>query len=536
LGIDVTGNNPTPRQGPQQIDRYIVVEPIGRGAMGVVYRARDEAVGRDVAIKLLVADLEDEPDIRTRFRREAETTAKLTHPNIITIFDIGEDRGRLYIVMELLRGATLKDYLKQGDAATPLGRKLDLMIQLCSGLGAAHNAGVYHRDIKPGNIFVRTDGILKILDFGIARLASSAMTRAGFILGTPDYMSPEQARGGTVDARSDIFSVGSVLYFMITGRKPFAATDLPTIFRQVESQEPVPLTAADAPPELARVVSKAMSKNPALRYQSCQELMTELTEVRRQYRAQTRRSTAVGRPATGANTEELETAHTGTRPTAHLDKAQTTHTDSLLTADTGRPPTTQTDKSHTTRTDNLQTAQTDQPKTAHTGPPQTVRTGPPQTVQTGTPQTVRTGTPQTAHTGTPQTVHPVAPQTVHPVAPQTVHPVAPQTVHPVAPQTVHPGTQQTAHTGRPQTVHTDQVQTEVPKSETREVAASPQPKRPADTADWFPLPRLESDDTVTLPLPLRFIERVGAFFSGVLARIRRARAEYERRQALRRKG
>ena len=139
--------------------------------------------------------------------------------------------------MELLRGATLKEFLKQSDAA-PLERKLDLMIQLCAGLGAAHNASIYHRDIKPGNIFVRADGILKILDFGVARLASSSMTAAGFIVGTPDYMSPEQARGADIDGRSDIFSLGGVFYFMLTGRKPFPATDLPTLFHQIQSDDP----------------------------------------------------------------------------------------------------------------------------------------------------------------------------------------------------------------------------------------------------------------------------------------------------------
>ena len=211
---------------PERIGRYQVIERIGRGAMGVVYRARDEAMGRDVALKVLTADLEDDPDIRTRFHREAEAAASLSHPNIITIFDVGEDGDRFFIVMELLRGATLKDFLKQSDAA-PLARKLDLMIQLCAGLGAAHNASIYHRDIKPGNIFVRADGILKILDFGVARLASSSMTAAGFIVGTPDYMSPEQARGADIDGRSDIFSLGGVFYFMLTGRKPFPATDLP---------------------------------------------------------------------------------------------------------------------------------------------------------------------------------------------------------------------------------------------------------------------------------------------------------------------
>ena len=150
------------------------------------------------------------------------------------------------------------------------------MIQLCAGLGAAHNASICHRDIKPGNIFVRADGLLKILDFGVARLASSSMTAAGFIVGTPDYMSPEQARGADIDGRSDIFSLGGVFYFMLTGRKPFPASDLPTLFHQIQSEDPPPPLGVDAPPELATLIMKALSKKRETRYQTCQELLADL--------------------------------------------------------------------------------------------------------------------------------------------------------------------------------------------------------------------------------------------------------------------
>jgi len=281
------------RSSPERIGRYQVIERIGRGAMGVVYRAHDGAMGRDVALKVLMTDLEDDPDIRTRFHREAEAAARLSHPNIITIFDVGEDGDRFFIVMELLRGATLKDFLKQSDAA-PIERKLDLMIQLCSGLGAAHNASIYHRDVKPGNIFVRSDGILKILDFGVARLASSSMTASGFIVGTPDYMSPEQARGAEIDGRSDIFSLGGVFYFMLTGRKPFPANDLPTLFQQIQNEDPPPLLGEEGPAELATVIRKALSKKREARYQSCQALMADLDVVRQLYPLSARRTTAPG--------------------------------------------------------------------------------------------------------------------------------------------------------------------------------------------------------------------------------------------------
>jgi eukaryotic-like serine/threonine-protein kinase len=275
------------RSIPDRIGRYQVIERIGRGAMGVVYRAHDAAMGRDVALKVLMTDLEDDPDIRTRFHREAEAAACLSHPNIITIFDVGEDSDRFFIVMELLRGATLRDFLKQSDAA-PIARKLDLMNQLCAGLASAHNASIYHRDIKPGNVFVRSDGILKILDFGVARLATSSMTAAGFIVGTPDYMSPEQARGAEIDGRSDIFSLGGVCYFMLTGRKPFPATDLPSLFRQIQSDDPAPLLETEAPADVAALVIRALSKEPATRYQSCQDILADLEGLRQRYPLTTR--------------------------------------------------------------------------------------------------------------------------------------------------------------------------------------------------------------------------------------------------------
>jgi eukaryotic-like serine/threonine-protein kinase len=278
------------RSHPERIGRYQVIDRIGRGAMGVVYRAHDNAMGRDVALKVLTADLEDDPDIRTRFHREAEAAARLSHPNIITIFDVGEDGDRFFIVMELLRGATLREFLKQNDASLP--RKLDLMVQLCNGLGSAHNASIYHRDIKPGNIFVRSDGILKILDFGVARLASSSMTAAGFIVGTPDYMSPEQARGENIDGRSDIFSLGGVFYFMLTGRKPFPATELPGLFGQIQNDDPAKLLDSEAPPELAAVIMKALAKKADARYQSCQDLLDDLESVRHRYPLSSQRAAA----------------------------------------------------------------------------------------------------------------------------------------------------------------------------------------------------------------------------------------------------
>jgi eukaryotic-like serine/threonine-protein kinase len=271
---------PTLRGGLERIGQYHILEQIGRGAMGVVYRARDEALGRDVALKVMMTDLADDPEIRDRFQREAEAAAHLSHPNIITIFGFGEEDHRFYIAMELLRGTMLKDLLKQGPVS--LDRAVDLMVQLCAGLGVAHGASIYHRDIKPGNIFVRADGLLKILDFGVARLSNSGMTSAGLVVGTPDYMSPEQARGDAVDGRSDIFSLGGVFYYLLSGRKPFPATELPALFRQIQEDEPSPLEP-DVPAPLAAMVMKALSKEREQRYGTCEEIALDLDPIRQMY-------------------------------------------------------------------------------------------------------------------------------------------------------------------------------------------------------------------------------------------------------------
>jgi len=256
--------------------------------MGQVYAAIDDHTGRKVAIKVVNADLEGEPDIRVRFFREAQTAARLVHRNVITIYDLGEDYGSPFIVMELLRGWTLASYLNEASAAD-LERKVDLMIQLCDGMSAAHAANIIHRDLKPGNLFVQFDGLLKVLDFGVARLASSNMTSTGAQPGTLHYMSPEQARGEEVDQRSDIFSGGSVFYFMLTGRKPFPGDEWARVIRKLESEEPQALGPADAPPELASIVMRCLAKRTADRYNDFPSVAADLTKFQRQYQADTRR-------------------------------------------------------------------------------------------------------------------------------------------------------------------------------------------------------------------------------------------------------
>lgn len=279
---------------PERIGRYRIIERIGKGAMGVVYSARDEVMDRVVALKVLMADLEGDPETRTRFYREAQAAGRLLHPNIITIFDMGEDEGHIFIVMELLRGETLGEFLKRPGSST-LEQKVALMVQVCEGLGVAHAHGIFHRDIKPGNLFVLQDGTLKILDFGVARLASSTMTALGFIIGTPDYMSPEQARGREIDHRSDIFSAAAVFYYMLSGHKPFAAPDLPSVLRKVQTEDPPPLPEGEVPAPLSRIVARSLAKDPALRHQKMADFVADLAKFRRYYEAETRQIAATAR-------------------------------------------------------------------------------------------------------------------------------------------------------------------------------------------------------------------------------------------------
>jgi serine/threonine protein kinase len=273
----------TPRL-PATIGRYRILARLGRGAMGVVYSAVDDQLERTVALKVMMADLESDPETRARFDREAQITGKLLHRNIITVFDLGEEDGRLYLVMELLNGCTLAEFMKNGELPS-LEQKLDLMIQTCEGLSSAHAKDIIHRDIKPSNLFVQADGGLKILDFGIARLASSSMTVSGMIMGTPDYMSPEQAQGKDVDARSDVFSAAGVFYFMLTGRRPFEAAALPGVLLKVVREEPPPIRANEAPAELAKIIAKGMQKDPAHRYQRCGDMGADLVRFKRQFDA-----------------------------------------------------------------------------------------------------------------------------------------------------------------------------------------------------------------------------------------------------------
>jgi serine/threonine protein kinase len=313
-----TGAN---RTLPERIGHYRVTGRIGRGAMGVVYSGRDERTGRAVALKVMMADLEGDAETRERFSREANVAGKMLHRNVINVYEMGEEDGRLYMVMELLEGETLGDYMKRV-GQLPLEHALDLMMQVCEGLAIAHAHAIVHRDIKPGNLFVLRDGGLKILDFGVARLANSSMTASGFIVGTPDFMSPEQARGREIDQRSDVFSAGAVFYYMLSGTKPFTAPDLPAVLHKVNSVDPAPLAPEQCPPGLWRILMKALAKPSAARYADMGQLLADLVRFEQEFDNQTRAMAAAARDlAIEVTTLARERAAQSGRPVAPFSDA-----------------------------------------------------------------------------------------------------------------------------------------------------------------------------------------------------------------------
>jgi eukaryotic-like serine/threonine-protein kinase len=269
------------QQPPQKIGKYTIIERIGRGGMGYVYRAVDPLLKRDVALKTMLKDVSDDPDLRSRFMREAQSAGGLRHPNIVTIYDLGEDeQGCPFIAMEFLTGTDLEQIIKNKvDILLP--KKLDIIIQTCMGLGYAHNNGIVHRDIKPANIRLLDNGEVKIMDFGIAKITASQFTKTGMVMGTPHYMAPEQIRGEKVDRRADIFSVGVVLYELLTYRKPFPGDNPTTVLFKIIHSEPEPLTDPQFVPPLGldEIVQKALAKKPEDRYQDCEAVADDLLQV-----------------------------------------------------------------------------------------------------------------------------------------------------------------------------------------------------------------------------------------------------------------
>ncbi|MFB3923182.1 MAG: protein kinase [Terriglobia bacterium] len=260
--------------------RYQIVSELGRGSMGVVYQGFDPVIGRTVAVKtMLVEGLTpaEFEDFKARFQREAQAAGVLAHPNIVTVYDFGEDEGILYLAMEFLEGKSLQDLVEQ-QTVLPVETIIPMYEQVCSALDHAHSHKIVHRDIKPANIMILDSGLVKVTDFGIAKMMSTGMTQAGQILGTPNYMSPEQVKGRQIDGRSDIFALGVVLYELVTGEKPFGGQNITTVIYKIINENPIPPRELDATihPGLSYVIQKALAKNPDERYQTCKELAEDL--------------------------------------------------------------------------------------------------------------------------------------------------------------------------------------------------------------------------------------------------------------------
>jgi serine/threonine-protein kinase len=266
--------------------RYEIVGELGRGAMGVVYKAMDPVIGRTVAVKTIRLSEEgtglSRPELLTRFQTEARAAGLLTHPNIVVVFDAGEEDGLYYITMELVEGKSLQ-VLLDGGHAFPLPRTLRIMEQTCSALQFAHERNVIHRDIKPANLMLTADDTVKVTDFGTAKILQfGTVQQTAHVMGTPSYMSPEQVKGRAVDGRSDIFSLGVMLYEMVTGEKPFPGQNITTVIYKIVNEAPVPPRQIDPSihPGISGVVMRALEKEPDQRYQSCREMLEDLRNYR----------------------------------------------------------------------------------------------------------------------------------------------------------------------------------------------------------------------------------------------------------------
>ncbi len=296
----------------ERFGRYQILTELGRGAMGVVYKARDPKINRVVAVKtisLAGQPPEEELDYRERFFREAEAAGRLSHPGIVTIFDMGEEPETRtpYIVMEFVGGQSLDKLLARNDNKLPVEKALQLTLELAEALDCAHAQGVVHRDLKPANILITEDGRAKIADFGVAKLNLANQSLGGRVLGTPAYMSPEQLNGDAVDGRSDLFSLGVILYTILTGYRPFQGNSALTVCFKVVNREPVPATVLDTdlPPALDYIIARAMAKDPAQRYQRGMEMALDIQALRegRELPSKTKQSgsDAASRAAQSAN-------------------------------------------------------------------------------------------------------------------------------------------------------------------------------------------------------------------------------------------
>jgi eukaryotic-like serine/threonine-protein kinase len=269
---------------PSTLGRYRVLKELGRGAMGVVYLGKDPTIQRFVAIKTMRLDKIDAEDklqeIKTRFFREAESTGRLSHPNIVTIYDAGEEDHLVYIAMELLQGSTLKEW-SHTPRLMAVSKLIPILATVADAMDYAHRQGVVHRDIKPANIMLTADHVVKVMDFGIATMASSARTKTQTVLGTPTYMSPEQIAGKKVDGRSDVYSLGVVMFELLTGHPPFKADNLSALLYAITHTPPLRLSSVrtDLPPVIQDVLSCALQKDPVRRYRTGGEFAQALRAI-----------------------------------------------------------------------------------------------------------------------------------------------------------------------------------------------------------------------------------------------------------------
>lgn len=305
---------------PTRLGRYELGEKLGEGAMGLVFRARDTVLDRIVALKTLPFEGASD-EIQERFRREAEAIGRMDHPHVVKVFDLGETDGRLFMAMELLDGEDLRRLIEVS-ADIPITEKLRIFAEACDGFSYAHSRGVVHRDIKPANIMVTKVGITKILDFGLARMEThQTLTRKGVILGTPDYMSPEQATGKPADPRSDVFSCGAVFFEFVTGFKPFRGATLHAVLFNIVSEPTTPVLtlAPETPARVAALIHRMIAKNPTDR-PSMDEVSTQLRALRTNLlrsRLKSCLQSDAPRPSREETAQALK-AHL-TRARAHLD-------------------------------------------------------------------------------------------------------------------------------------------------------------------------------------------------------------------------
>src|SRR5262245_10772772 len=264
-------------------NRYRIEREIARGGMAEVYLARDESLNRQVALKALFPEYAREPSFVERFRREAQAAANLNHPNIVGIYDWGQESGTYFIVMEYVEGRSLRDLIRS-EGPVDAGRAADITAEIASALAFAHRSGVVHRDVKPGNVLITPQGSVKVTDFGIARAgAGDGLTQTGSVMGTATYFSPEQAQGLAVDGRSDVYSLGVVLYELVCGGVPFVADSPVSVAYKHVREEPVPPSQrnTDVPPGLEQIIMSSLAKDPDQRYQSADDMRADLLRFRR---------------------------------------------------------------------------------------------------------------------------------------------------------------------------------------------------------------------------------------------------------------